>query len=244
MTATYVEQQVVHSNDSDYKRECRLSLLLEWMQRVADGHIAKYGVSLDELVKQGMAWMLMTVDLELDRLPSYGETIEIETWNKGSRGVQWQRDYRIYGPNKEHIAKARTVWALVDLNKRKILRPSAFPHEIPVHTDDSVGAMPEKVSIPEDVTMDSVYSMEVRHSSIDMNGHMNNARFADICLDALSREQLDAGLSRFHITFHQEAVLGDEFAVLLGLNETGASSFFRGESAVGKKFFEAMVETR
>ncbi|MCE5170637.1 thioesterase [Paenibacillus profundus] len=237
------ETHDIQSDNSDYKRDCRLSTLLEWMQRAADAQIASFGVSLDELIGQGMAWMLVTVDVELQRLPRYGETIEIETWSKGAKGVQWQRDYQIYGPDRELLAEARTVWVLVDLNKRRILRASAFPYEIPVNAEDSVGEAPHKADIPADTVLEHAYDLKVRLSSIDMNGHLNNARFADICLDALTQKQLERGIARFHITYHQEVAPGDEMTVLRSDGD-GASYFICGTSAEGSRFFDACVVLR
>lgn len=82
---------------------------------------------------------------------------------------------------------------LVDLNKRRILRASACPYELPVHPDDCVGGMPSKVEVPAELKQEHAYDKTVRLSSIDMNGHLNNARFGDICLDAMQPEELERG---------------------------------------------------
>ncbi|TCZ75274.1 acyl-[acyl-carrier-protein] thioesterase [Paenibacillus albiflavus] len=234
------EQHLVQSDNCDYKRDCKLSTLLEWMQRAGDAHIASLGVSLEKLLAHDMAWMLTTIDLELTRMPRYGEEFEIETWNKEPKGVQWLRDFRLFGEGHEQIGQARTVWVLVDLNKRKILRSSAFPFEVAANTTDSIGDAPARVSIPAEIPLEEAYVWKVRYSSIDMNGHLNNARFADICLDALTTAELDAGLNRFRITYYQEAIMGEEITILRSVH-SGSEIYIRGVSAESKVFFEAMI---
>lgn len=242
------EQHEVSSDNCDYKRDCRLSTLMEWMQRAGDSHLASHDVSMDKLVGSGMAWMLLTVDLELMRMPKYGDVLQLDTWHKGARGVQWLRDYVVYDAEHQQIAQSRTTWALVDLNKRRILRASAFPYDVPVNNEDSVGEMPEKVVIPEESSLSLAYTLHVRQSSIDMNGHLNNARFADICLDAMTQEELERGVSRFRITYHKEIILGNQVDVYRStgeaLNADDHRCFIRGQASDGSTLFDAEVVYR
>ena len=236
-------QHTVQSDHCDFKKTLRLSTLLEWMQRAGDAHLAENGILLDDMIEKGMAWMLVTIDLELDRLPRYGETMEILSWHKGSKGVQWFRDFRLYGEDQEQIGQCRTVWVLVDIHKRRILRSTAFPYTLPEMRSDSVGDAPGKVEIPADAVFEYNYRMTVRQSSLDMNGHMNNARFADICLDALTPEQLEADIARFHITYHQEALLGQEICVSRTAVAEDAC-YITGSTSEGIRSFDACLTFR
>ncbi|MBG9734837.1 thioesterase [Paenibacillus alvei] len=244
-TRRWSEQHEVSSDNCDYKRDCRLSTLMEWMQRAGDSHLAAHQVSMDELVSSGMAWMLLTVDLELMRTPKYGDVLQLDTWHKGAKGVQWLRDYVAYDAERQLVAQSRTTWALVDLNKRRILRASAFPYDVPVNDKDSVGDMPEKVVMPDETHLELSYTLHVRQSSIDMNGHLNNARFADICLDAMTQEELERGVSRFRITYHKEIILGDQVDVYRSTAETlhaeDSRCFIRGQASDGSTLFDAEV---
>lgn len=240
MGERWSQQHEIQSDNSNFKRDCKLSTLLEWMQRAADAHLAGHGILLDHMIQQGMAWMLVTVDLEIMRMPHYGETLIVETWHKGSKGVQWFRDFQMFGADRELLAEARTVWVLVDMEKRRIMRASAFPYEVPANLEDSVGAAPPRVELPAEVQLKSAYEFTVRQSSIDMNGHMNNARIAELCMDAIPMEQLNRRLSHFRITYHQEAVLGQQFTVLHTLDDMH-ESYIRGVSLDGIRYFEAHV---
>ncbi|WP_238996748.1 acyl-[acyl-carrier-protein] thioesterase [Paenibacillus pinistramenti] len=208
------EERLIFTSDADYRANCRLSVLLDYLQQAADSAVNALGISWQELLAGGMGWMLMTLDLDIDQHPRFGDKVTISTWSKGTKGPVWQRDYRLKGQNGEQAAAARSTWTLVDIHKRKILRPSALPVEVPPYTEDSVGAMPEKVSIPETIRLEEALAFELKYSSVDINGHVNNARYADFCYDTLTQEELaELELRRFHITYIKETKMGDRLRI-------------------------------
>ncbi|MCJ8014065.1 thioesterase [Paenibacillus sp. KQZ6P-2] len=243
MDIKWNENYLIHSNDIDYKSEARLSVILALMQRTADADLERLGASRDEMIAQGMGWMLITMELRFQRIPRALENISIHTWNKGSKGALWQRDFRILDNEGKVIAEACSIWALVDIEKRKVLRPSAFTIEVPMNADDSAGEAPDKVKIPENEAMHEVYRSVVRYSGIDANGHLNNSRYADLVMDALRKEELDQlKIQSFKITYQHEALAGDEIAVYRS-DAADGTLYFKGQAPDGGSFFEACLVT-
>ncbi|HEY4390057.1 MAG TPA: acyl-ACP thioesterase domain-containing protein, partial [Paenibacillus sp.] len=235
------ESHDILSDHCDSMKRCRISTLLSWLQRIADEDVARLGLPIEDMMQQGMAWMLTTIDVELLRMPCYGDKIILESWHKGHKGVQWLRDFRIYGEQDEVIGQARSTWVLVDLEKRRILRPSALPLEISANDEDSVGDTPQKVQIPADIDLRPAYDYTVRQSSIDMNGHVNNAQFAIMGMDALSAEQFARDIAHFRITYHQEAMLGETITILAGTNND-QHGWISSRTADDRILFEAELE--
>ncbi|WP_054955693.1 acyl-[acyl-carrier-protein] thioesterase [Paenibacillus dakarensis] len=240
MIAKWTETMTVQSDAVDYKSNIRWSSLLNILQRAADGHIEALGVSREQMVEQGMGWMLITLEVQMTSLPRYTDTIEIATWSRGSKGALWHRDYRLYNAEHEEIGAASSVWALVDIHKRKIMRPSAFPYPVPVH-EESVGISLDKAIIPEGSKLEDVYVHTVRYSGLDSNGHLNNARYADLCWDTLTEEELEhKHVTRFKITYHHEARRNDEMMLRRSQGE-GTEVYIQGVSPKGTNFFEAAI---
>lgn len=243
MVEKWTETYTIQSVDADFKGDCRWSSLLSIMQRAADKHVEALGIDREEMIRQGLGWMLITLEAEMERIPRDMETIHVETWSRGSKGVLWHRDYRIAGGNGERIGAARSVWTLVDIHKRKILRPSMLPYEVPIG-QESVGELPDKAVLPEGIVLEEAYSAVVRYSGIDTNGHMNNARYADLCLDALEeREHLAGKVTRFKITYHREARMNDVIAVKRSAESDGRI-YVQGVSPEGTNYFEAELVIR
>lgn len=240
MKTTWTEQAVIQSDDADFRSECRWSSMLSLMQRAADSHIESLGVSRQQMLEQGLGWMLITLDISLDLTPVYGEELELETWSAGTKGALWHRNYRFRNGAGQAIGSARTIWALVDIHKRKMLRPSAFPYEVPVH-HESAGDPPDKKVIPDGIMLEDAYVHQVRYSGIDSNGHLNNARYADLCWDTLTKEELErSSASGFRITYLHEARLGDEMRIKRSPGADG-TVYVKGESPEGTNFFEAEI---
>lgn len=228
-TNVWSEQHIVHASDTDYRSQGKLSFILDLMQRTADSAVNGLGLSLERMLEARMGWMLITLDLEFQRTPQPNDQLTIRTWSKGTKGALWQRDYRIFDSKVKEIAVARSIWALVDIDKRKILRPSALPIPIHHYNEDSVGTMPNKVLIPEEINMLEVFKYQVRYSGLDNNGHLNNVRYGDLCCDVLSLAEWEhAELEHFHITYLQEAKFGDELSILRS-EATNGGVYIRGQ---------------
>lgn len=239
----WLEEHTVHTSNTDLNGQAKLSFLLDMLQWAADSAVGALGVSLEKMLEAQMGWMLITLDLELKRTPRQGELLTIQTWSKGTKGALWQRDYRIFDAAEKEIACARSIWALVDTDKRKILRPSALPVEVQHYTGDSVGEPPSKVSLPQEIPLTEVYTSSVRYSGLDQYGHLNNARYGDLCCDALPVEQWSQHeLRRFIITYQQEAKHGDEICIHTAVDEANGVTWVRGADKAGKVYFEAMME--
>ncbi|KKO51456.1 acyl-[acyl-carrier-protein] thioesterase [Paenibacillus sp. DMB20] len=236
MTVRWTEEIIIQSDDVDFRSECRWSAMLGFMQRAADTHIEKLGVSRDQMLEQGLGWMLITMDMEMANIPQYADEIHISTWSRGAKGALWNRDYRFTDRTGKEFGSARSVWALVDIHKRRILRPSAFPYEVPVHME-SAGSPPDKAIIPEGTALKETYAHTVRYSGIDSNGHLNNARYADLCFDVLEENELTKGRAAgFKITYHREARMGDEIRLRRSSGE-GDTVYVQGVSSEGTNFF-------
>ncbi|ASA25574.1 acyl-[acyl-carrier-protein] thioesterase [Paenibacillus donghaensis] len=236
----WIEQHTVQASDTDFLGRAKLSYVLDVMQRAADAAVNGQGLSLEKMLEAGMGWMLITLDLEFRRVPRPNEQLAVHTWSKGTKGAVWQRDYRIFTAEAAEVAVARSIWALVDIHKRKMLRPSALPESVEHYTADSVGASPDKVQIPPDLVLEEVYRYEVKYSGLDNNGHLNNARYGDLCCDVFSLQEWgEAELKQFRITYLHEAKFGDELVILRsGLTDEGV--YVRGQ---GRDFiaFEACL---
>jgi medium-chain acyl-[acyl-carrier-protein] hydrolase len=237
----WIEHFIVEASDIDCRSRAKLSFILEIMQRTADSAVSSLGLNVERMLEAGMGWMMITLDLEFQRYPQLNDQLTVHTWSKGTKGVLWQRDYRIFDQDGLEIASARSTWALVDIVKRKLLRPTALPVQVLHYTGDSVGDMPEKVVIAKDVTLEEAYRYQVRYSGLDSNNHLNNARYGDICCDVLSPEEWEAReMKRFRITYVQEAKFGDRFNIQHS-PVTRESVLIQGETE-NRLFFAASLE--
>jgi len=211
------------------------------MQLAADGDLTSMGITLSEMLDKGLGWMLISTDATILRPARLDEEVSLQTWHKGSKGVMWLRDFVLSDARGNPLAEARTSWALVDLQRRKLLRPSAMPFEVRSHPDWSLGDIPAKVTIPEELPTWEAERFTVRYSSTDSNGHMNNARYVDLCCDNMTATELAAGIRRLQITYHREVRMFDQ-VIVERTDVADGSIWFRGSATEDRgTIFEAQL---
>ncbi|GIP43883.1 acyl-ACP thioesterase [Paenibacillus sp. J45TS6] len=236
-----IETFIVSSSQADTESKIKLSALLERLQDGADRHLQQLGITISEMLRDGFGWMLMTMDLTITQHPVLEEKMELTTWSKGYRGVVWLRDYELIGASGA-AGYARSAWTLVDINKRKIMRPTAFPYEIPIVEGEVSEGPPDKVAVPQELEMKKAYEFIATYSLMDSNGHVNNAKYADLCYDALEADEVrNLRMNRFRITYHREVKLGEQ-GIIERSDLIGKSIWFKGINEEGKIIFEAEIQ--
>ena len=152
------------------------------------------------------------VAIRIRRMPIADETITVETWETGIKGVQYYRDFRFYDLSGNNIVEGQTAWVVVDPVSHEIQRPSAFPghfEPIPGKTADTLP--------PARLKPEGEYAKKgertIVYSDIDGNNHTYNAVYAGIACDFLSPELLEKQMTDFRINFKQEAMLGETLTI-------------------------------
>lgn len=231
----YVMNYRVSSFEIDPSRRLRLSMLLKLTQEVAGRHFDGMGLSYEALREEGMVYLVTREAIQIHRMPAYGETLRIETWFKENRGAQYIREVKILS-GEDTAVEIDTAWVLTDAVSHRILRPSAFRHEVP-QLNECLGVKANKIEMPG--LMEKAGCREIRWSDIDCNGHMNNAVYADIVLDFLPDDFKGKAIREFRIAFISEILLGEELTIEYGKASEG--DLIYSGSAGGRKCFDAQI---
>lgn len=236
MALDYRYQGVISSRDVDANGFCRPSALLGHLQEAATLAAEHGGFGRQRLLEECHGfWMLARMWYRLDRPLRWDESITVHTWHRGGRGALMYRDYDIY-VGDEPAGEGVSGWVLADLESRKLLRLS----HIRALDDTGGGALCKsktlgKVVLPGELTLSERRRM--RYSDADINGHVNNTRYADFACDTLELEKLPRGqfLSSMQLHYAAECRMGEELALLTG--ERDGVHFVRGEDAQGAERF-------
>lgn len=149
--------------------------LCNQLQNAADSHARELGVGAPRLYTQGLAWMLVQLRLEIQRMPSHGEKLEIFTWPTGSNRLYAWRQYLLQS-SQQTIVRGASAWVVVDISRRAVthmpqdVREVAPPLDAPEALE--LGADPAKGEQPANFPLAT--QLVARHSDLDRNGHINN----------------------------------------------------------------------
>lgn len=194
----------------------RPSAVLETMQDVATRHGTELGFGRDALLHKGLVWVITRLEVEMDRYPRLGETVHVETFPTANRRWFFPRWFIFRDAGGQELGRAGSLWALLDVNARRMAPPTAV---VPLLPDNS--ALTPPMALP--ATCDQVGQVQQeglfvpQYADLDVNMHVNNVRYLDLCCNALGIDTLRTHwLRRFAVNYDREIVPGQRIRTLLG----------------------------
>lgn len=193
--------------------------VVDYLQEAAGEHARALGVEQFEIGEEGAAWVLARLGIQFLHFPAWREAVWVETWPSGRDGLRATRDLLLLNEAGALLARARTVWFVVDLARRRPVRlpPSVLAIDPP---DREPALLLDGAPQPPEAPQQS-RAFTIRRSDLDRNAHANNARFVEWALETVDREQ--TRLSSLDIAFRGEAFAED--TVLSEVAETGEGAF-------------------
>lgn len=200
----YQEQLKLRSCHCDMMGTWKPSAILELMQEAAGAHGELIGFGRSTLIQQGLVWVVSRVEVVMDRYPTIGETVTIETFPMPVRRWFFPRYYIFRDEQGEEIGRAGSLWLLLDWNTRRMAKPDAVAHLLPDNSDlkAPLGLPATVMEISGTSTHDTYRPV---YTDLDINLHVNNTKYMDICCNALGIETMQQYvLQRFNVNYSQE----------------------------------------
>lgn len=195
--------------DLDAAGRVKLSALLRMVHIAAEVNANELGIGFTALSQLHMSFVLQRFALAVTRMPAYDEIVTIRTWPDSVARGTFLRKGDMYDENGQKIMEWTSMWILLDLKARKILRPGELPVTLPDFEDNGVTVSPVKIAIPSDDQPFSEYTHTIRYADIDTNQHMNNSVYGDLIANAGDLPQW----KEVQINYLAETRLGEEIKV-------------------------------
>ena len=119
------------------------------------------------------------------------------------------RNYLIKDVNGNVVIKGESQWVILNIESRKIVTESNVNNVFDTYCEDK--PFGEKMSrISDFENADIHYSVLPSQNDIDINGHVNNTKYADFINEALDK---DALIKRFEIEYKKEILLNQNIDI-------------------------------
>ncbi|MBM6884658.1 acyl-ACP thioesterase [Pseudoflavonifractor phocaeensis] len=236
----YEGEYRVDSRDVDQWYTCRPSALLGIFQEAAVAAACELHASREEMMnKYHLFWMLARLWYRLDRPLKWGERLTVRTWHRGGKGASTYRDFDLL-VNGTPVGEAVSVWVVADAETHRLGRISGI--EEFQGTDGGTLCKEKTIShlrMPQQMELADRRAMH--YSDTDVNGHVNNVRYADFICDALHMERLGAGrfVSALQIGYLAECQAGETLELYTA--EQDGLWYVHGADSAGKSRFEGTV---
>ncbi len=209
----WVESYTINIHDTDLNGIVSTSGLLRYMQDACNCQMRAQKPSYEELIEMGYSFVLSRIGLSI-YAPLYAyDRITVETWAVASRGVIYNRCYRVLRDG-EIVAEATTAWALVGVEDKKLHRVGEvqlnYSEDEPLELD-----LPARFRIPAEVELSLRGERTILYPDVDQNKHLNNTRYPDLfCafFPEITRSRVISAM----ISFAKEAPLGETIKIYCG----------------------------
>lgn len=202
----YNYEYEIKYQEVDGNKKLRLFNLENYLLEVAGTVADQLGFGIAQLHPKGLTWILTRLSLEMYELPTHCEKVRFETWIESNAHMLSTRDFRIYSGDKL-IGQCKSVWAVLDLQKREIV--NIF--DDPIFADSVDGDVIEMARVRMTTLPEPTGCMphKIVYSDIDYNGHCNSCRYLQAMMDAYLPDYYGKKI-RLDINYSKEVMLGDE----------------------------------
>ncbi|MBR1456759.1 MAG: hypothetical protein IJ594_06320 [Oscillospiraceae bacterium] len=208
--SVYREEIHLRARDVDLYRRLRTSELFRLLQEAAIRHTEQLGMGRDKTLDKGLLWVLTLQRCEIRRMPEYDEHVVLESWPGRSMHLLSPRYYAMTTAAGEELLKASAIWCLVDGASRKVVFPEKYGVVIDGVSTGGEIALPSAMRRAA-CTQEAAFT--VPYSYVDLNGHMNNARYFDLAEDSIPAAAAGRRLRLVCTEYAAEARLGETLQV-------------------------------
>lgn len=177
----------VRYSEMDEKGRLSISSLVNYFQDVSTFQSEELGMGIEYMREKHQAWVLSSWQIVIERMPALGEKVIAQTWPYEFNSFYGMRNFALLDGERNYLAKANSIWALIDVDKQRPIRCTEdilekYPLEEPLDMEYA----PRKIPVPEGGTMEA--SIIIGQHLLDTNHHVNNGQYIALAAAYLPKE--------------------------------------------------------
>ncbi|KAK7281670.1 hypothetical protein RIF29_09860 [Crotalaria pallida] len=206
----------IRSYEIGADRTASIETLMNHLQETALNHVKTAGLlgdgfgSTPEMCKKNLIWVVTRMQVVVDRYPTWGEVVQVDTWVSASGKNGMRRDWLIRDcKTGEILTRASSVWVMMNkLTRRLSKMPQEVREEIGsyfVNSDPVVEEDNKKLTKLDDTADYICTGLSPRWSDLDVNQHVNNVKYIGWLLESVPQPMLESHeLSAMTLEYRRE----------------------------------------
>lgn len=196
-------------SDTDDLMRLKPSIFFEYLEDIAAKNADILNFGYDKIYSQNFGWFLLKYAIEIYTYPQKIQSLKVETESRGANKRFAYRDFYFFDENNNLIGKAASTWALIDLSNKAMLNPKETLGdnicEFQKREDDLAYN-----KIPTITNIANERNFDIRYDDIDVNKHVNNAKYIIWALEALPESIIkEKSIKRIDIAYKKEVGYGN-----------------------------------
>lgn len=206
----HIKTYEIRYTDVDFKDELKLSSLLSILEESACLSADELGFGYDDIAPRGIGFILANWYIEIYRPIVFRDKLTVHTWPMKPKNTIFFREFEVYSGD-EKVCAGSTRWCMVDLNTFSVLPTSAFFEGDTREYNDFRALDFNSWRLPPLKEGEKKYEKLVSYSDYDHYNHVNNTKYADMCMDAFSVEEMkERSLKSVQITYVKQCKYGEK----------------------------------
>ncbi|PPS20488.1 hypothetical protein GOBAR_AA00055 [Gossypium barbadense] len=177
-------------------RTASIETLMNHLQETAINHCKSAGLLGDGfgatpgMCKKNLIWVVTRMQVVVDRYPTWGDVVQVDTWVSASGKNGMRRDWLVSNSKTgEILTRASSVWVMMNKLTRRLSKiPEEVRGEIEPHfmnSDPVVAEDDRKLVKLDDSTAQYVRKgLTPRWNDLDVNQHVNNVKYVGWILES------------------------------------------------------------
>ncbi|OIV97193.1 hypothetical protein TanjilG_28944 [Lupinus angustifolius] len=193
----------IRSYEIGADRTASIETLMNHLQETALNHVKTAGLlgdgfgSTPEMCKKNLIWVVTRMQVVVDRYPTWGDVVQVDTWVSASGKNGMRRDWLIRDcKTGEILTRASSVWVMMNKLTRRLSKiPEEVREEIEsyfVNSDPIVTEDNKKVPKLDDTADYIRTGLSPRWSDLDVNQHVNNVKYIGWILESAPQPILES----------------------------------------------------
>jgi len=239
--SVWTDIYTVHWCDAGTKGKAGIISLSRFLQESALRHADHLGVGFREDVVPDKIWVVVRMQVEVTRYPSWGEMFTVRTWPRGVEGHFALRDFEIIDCEGLIICGATSRWLILDAVSHSPLSIQSVLSILPLADPRKAIEPGPNARIPAG-SFTRIKNLTVQYSDIDRHNHVNNTRYIEWIINAYPGSwHKDHEMTGFRIDYLNESHLDDEI-VLWADNPQASETWFKAvRVSDSKPIFKARI---
>ena len=180
----YAFDSRIRYSETDSEGRLTLNALLNYFQDCSTFHSEDVGLGIGYMKEIGQVWVLSAWQIVVNRYPQLGEKVRIVTLPYELKAFLGYRNFAMLYEKGEYIAKANSLWSLLDVTTGKpVIVNEAMRKGYVADEKLDMDYAPRKITVPEGGQL--LESIVVKKHHLDTNHHVNNGQYVNIAMEYL-----------------------------------------------------------
>ncbi len=240
MEPEFQREYYMRTSDFDCFGRLQPASVLDLFQDVAGIHAKQLGCGFDDLISRKLMWVLVRVKYQVLSKVHMFDKVRVHTWPLAPSRVGFRREYLIEKEDGTPVVKGSSDWVMMHSENRCLVPvQDVYPEGLEFLTQQSFEGKLRKVADFE--TVGKGYSLQAGFSQLDINGHVNNTKYANFVLDALEPNVADE-IETVQIDYRHEVKDGTALSIFTERN--GKEILAKGTADDGTVMFMCKMDLK